>query len=744
MNTDTSGILGRSTTRVDGPDKVTGRARYAADHAITPTPYTGWIVEAPMCGRITKLDVTAAEAAPGVVRVLTYQNAPEQLAYGQPDDAGRFAMSHAILAGDHIRHPGEAVALVVADTLEAARGAALLVKVEIEKPATRFDVTGAEKASVLDKPDSLDGGQDADVTVGDFEAEMGRAAVVIDETFTTSRQASAAMEPHATIAEYDGTKLTVHSSVQIVASAVQALAHTLKLDPGNVRVLAPFVGGGFGSKLGLHGDAFLASLAAKALGHPVKVVQTRRNVFTNAPHRGNSHQRVRLGATAEGKLLAVGHDSVMPMAKGYEFAAPVAAGARASYACKALRTTHRIVPVNMPPIDSMRAPGEAIGSLALESAMDQLACALGKDPLQLRLDNLAEREPQSDKPFASYDLGHCLERGAEAFGWADRPAPRQRRGRWWTGWGMASCTRMNLLMQASARVVLGRGGKARAELDMTDIGTGSYTILSQIVADELGLELSDVTAKLGDSALPKTAGSGGSFGAASSGGALLEACHSLRTSLVARATSHPDSPLRGKSDGPVQLADGRLHIGNDSMELTRLLALGGELSAEGQVAPGADQKKFAQYSYGAHFVELGVDDASGEIRLRRLVGAFSFGRVLNPLTARSQLMGGMVFGIGQALTEHLELDPRHGMFPNRDFAGYHLPVQRDVPDLDILMLGEPDEKCGPLGSKGIGELALCGLAGAISSAVHHATGVRLRDFPLTPDRVLAALDMPRG
>ncbi len=730
--------LGRPLRRVDAFRKVCGQAPYAADQQITPKPYVAWIVESSLGkGRVVELDVAAAEREPGVVRILTPANTPAQRPFGEPEDAGRFAMSHALLRDDTIRYHGQPIALVVGETLEAARGAALLVRARYEATDGRLhEVTGDETDT--EKPDELDGGQEPDVcTGGDFDTAFGDCEVQVDNVYRTAGLISAAMEPHATVASWQDGTLTVHTSIQIVASAVQALAHTLQLEPEQVRIHAPFVGGGFGSKLGIHADAVLASLAAIALDHPVRVVQTRRNLFANAPHRGSSWQRVRIGAERNGRLVAVGHESVMPMSRGYEFAEPCAAGARAAYRCDTLRTIHRVVKVDMPAIDSMRAPGEAIGTLALESAIDEVAERLGVDPLYLRLDNLAEREPASGKRFVAYDLGRCLEEGAERFGWSRRPAPREREGRLWVGWGMAACTRPNLLTDASARVRLDRDGRATVELDMTDIGTGTYTILTQVVSERLGIPAAQVEVRLGDSAFPKTSGSGGSFGSSAAGSAVWLACGKLADRLLERARSHSDSPLRNAPDRRPEFADGSLRIGGRSAVLADLVALdGSSLEAEAEHDPDSGPP---QYSYGAHFVELTVDDSSGEIRLRRAVGAFSFGRVLNPVTARSQLLGGMIYGIGGALTEHLALDPRHGAFMNRDFAGYHLATQRDVPDLDVLMLGEPIPEAAELGSKGIGELGLCGIGGAIANAVHHATGVRLREFPLTPDRVLAAL-----
>ncbi|MEZ6185393.1 MAG: xanthine dehydrogenase family protein molybdopterin-binding subunit [Planctomycetota bacterium] len=692
-------FLGRPLPRVDGPLKVRGRASYASDHALAQRPLIGWIVEAKAAPGALRVDASRAREVAGVVEVLTHENAPAQRPRGEPADADRFTQSHALLAAPRVAFYGEPVALVVAESLEVARHAARLVEVEVDAEEGRFAVTGDEPSELQETPDELDGGTDADVSQGDFDAAWAEAAVRVDATYRTAGQIAAAMEPHATLAEWDGERLTVHTSIQIVGSGVTALANTLNLEEDRIRVLSPFVGGGFGSKLGIHGDAVLASLAALELGRPVRVVQTRRNAFASAPHRGSSIQRVRLGASEAGELLAVAHESLMPMSRGYAFAEACAATARAAYACRGLRTRHRVISTDLPAIDSLRAPGEAVGSLAFESAVDELARALGQDPLDLRLRNLARREPMSGKPFASYDLGRCLEAGAERYGWRQRGPGGAREGDWLIGHGLAAATRPNFLSESRARVSLDEEGQAAVELDMTDIGTGTYTLLTQIAADALGLPLERVQVRLADSDLPRSSGSGGSFGAASAGGAVHRACQQLRRQLEA----------------------------------------GGPRSAEGHLEPGEDQEEYAQYMYGAHFVEVAVNAITGEPRLRRAVGAFSFGRVLNPLTARSQLIGAMTFGIGGALLEELLLDPRTGAYVNRDLAEYHVPVNRDVPRLDVLLLEEPDPRCGPLASKGVGELGICGIGAAIANGIHDATGVRVREFPLTLDKILPGL-----
>lgn len=743
-------VIGKPLDRVDGPLKVTGRAAYATeqrrDNPEAPRPAVGWIVEARVGpGRILRLDAAQAERAPGVLLVLSHLNAPEQAPYGSPEEAGRFTQSHAVLESERIRHYGQPVALVVAETLEQARAAAALVEVECEAEPGCYD---AEEA-LCEPPESLDGGGQPDVCHGDFEAAFGRADAALDLRYTTANQIASAMEPHATLASWADGKLTLHMSLQILASGKQAIATTLKLDPGQVRILSPFIGGGFGSKLGVHNEAVLAALAARTLERPVKVVQHRRNLFASAPHRSHSIQRIRLAAESDGRLLAVGHESLQTSARGYPFAEPVASATRAGYACDALLTRHRIVPADRPPVDSMRAPGEAIGTPTFEAALDELAEQLGLDPLELRLRNEPERDPGSGRPFASRDLERCLREGAERFGWADRPRrPRSRRdGRWLVGYGMASAIRPNLLMEASARVRLGSNGQVVCQLDMTDLGTGTYTILTQIAAEALGLDPVQVSVELGDSDFPETSGSGGSFGAGSAGSALYKACLDLRRQLVRLATEHPDSPMHGCTLETLSNGHGRLAgLCPDGRGLEAsfgdLAALAGRdgLSAEGSIEAGPEHDDFAQYSYGSQFVELGVDPDSGEVRLRRLLGVFSFGRILNAKTARSQLIGGMIFGIGGALFEEAMLDPRSGGFVNRDLAEYHLAVNRDIPPIEVVMLEEPDEKSNPLGSKGLGELGICGIGAAVANAVHNASGVRVRDFPITLDKVLHGLD----
>ena len=729
MNHSPTTLIGDPLSRVDGPVKVTGTAKYAGDHRIEGGIAEGYIVEAPAGpGRITRLDVSTAEGADGVIAVLTYRNAPAQKPYGTPEDEGRFTQSHAVLENDQVRHFGEPVALVVAGTLEQARYAASLVEIEIETAEGVFNPL--DHRDQEEKPESVDGLDKVDTHDGEFDKEFSGSDATIEASYFTGAQHSAAMEPHVTVAQWDGETLTIHMAIQIIASAVSAFANTLGIDEENVHIVSPFTGGGFGSKLGVHNEAILAALAAKHCARPVRVAQTRRNVFANGPHRSRHLQELKLGADKTGKLKAIRHYSLAGMARDYPFAEAPASPTRASYAANAIHTIHRVVKADIPKVDSMRAPGEAIGTLTFETAIDELAEKCGIDPVDFRLINEPEADPTSGDAFASRRLVECIKTGAAKFGWTGRVEPGSRReGRKLIGHGMAVAIRPNTLSPASAEVVLFPDGRLTARLDMTDIGTGSYTILTQIAAETLSIPTDRITVELGDSSFPTTAGSGGSFGASSSGSALFAACNNLKSAISERLAQ---SEIVANS---FILKGDRVIVGEHDVALTELVGDDG-LMAEGSVDPDNHGNGKAEYSYGVQFAEVEVDADTGELRVRRLVGVFDAGRILNKKTARSQLMGGMIFGIGGALLEESLMDDRYGSFMNRDFAEYHIAVNRDVPDLEVHMLDGYSEHSNPLGSKGIGELGICGAGPAIANAVYEATGVRVRKFPIHMEDVL--------
>jgi xanthine dehydrogenase YagR molybdenum-binding subunit len=612
----------------------------------------------------------------------------------------RFARAEPALDTDAVRYFGFPVAFVVAETFEQARAAAALVRVRYASLPGEYDLELA--APRAENPGTVSTGEPADSAIGDFEAAFGAAPVKIDANYTTPYQHQAPMEPHATMAVWRGESLTVYTAAQLTTSPQEGLARTFGIPKENVRIITRYVGGGFGNKLPYYVDATLAAIGARMLGRPVKVAMTRPQVFHTTTHRTASRQRVRLGADRDGRLTAYGHDALVHCASFDQYTEPVCIAARMLYAAPNRLTRHRRAKLDLPRSDSMRAPGDAIGLLALECAMDELAEALALDPVELRLRNDTQAAPEQNQPFSSRHLSEALREGARRFNWEKRIAKPASvsDGPWLVGLGVASAIRSDILKSASARARLENDGRLIVELAMTDIGTGSYTVLTQIAAETMELPLDRVTVRLGDTRFPPTAGSGGSFGAGTSGSAVLAACRNLKAGLATGITQ-----------------------------------------AEGSVTPASLDEAYAHAGFGAHFTEVGVDQDTGEVRLRRMLGVFAAGRILNPQTARSQMIGGMTWGIGAALMEENHVDLRYGSFINQDLASYHVPVNADVGAMEVVFLDEADPHGNPLGSKGIGELGICGAGAAVMNAIHNATGARIRDFPATPDKLLAALEV---
>jgi xanthine dehydrogenase YagR molybdenum-binding subunit len=696
--------IGRPLNRVDGPLKVTGRAKYAFEYAALGEAAYGFIVSAAIGkGRVIGVDVRDAERAPGVLLVLTQDNAPPQTPWGPVDLPDRFARAEPALDTDAVRYFGCPVAFVVAETFEQARAAAVLVRLRYAAQAGEYDLHAA--ALQAEKPDQIDGGAPPDTAVGNFASAFAAAPVKIDAAYTTPYQHSAPMEPHASMAFWEGEILTVCTAAQLTTSPREGLARTLNIPPENVRIITRYIGGGFGNKLPYYVDATLAAIGARMLRRPVKVAMTRPQVFNTTTHRSASEQRVRLGADRDGRLTAYAQEAVVQSARFDTFTEPVALAARSLYAASNRLTRHRRAPLDLSRSDSMRAPGDAIGLLALECAMDELAETLSLDPVELRLRNDTQIEPELHKPFSSRHLAECLREGASRFGWERRVAKPAsvRDGRWLVGMGVASAIRGDLLKHASARARLESDGRLTVELAMTDIGTGTYTILTQIAAETMDLPVDRVTVRLGDTNFPPTDGSGGSWGAATSSAAVLAACRKLKAGLGSGITE-----------------------------------------AEGSVTPAELDNSYAHDAFGAHFAEVGVDRDTGEVRVRRMLGVFAAGRILNAKTARSQMIGGMTWGIGAALMEENQVDLRYGSFINQDLASYHVAVNADIGAIDAVLLDEPDPHGNPLGSKGIGELGICGAGAAVINAIHNATGARIRDFPATPDKLLPALEALEG
>jgi xanthine dehydrogenase YagR molybdenum-binding subunit len=717
---DAQGIVGKPIDRVDGRLKVTGGARYAYEMQQHDVLY-GFVVEASIGkGTIKSIDTRAAEKAPGVALVLTHRNAPAQ-------GTGNHHEAHPVLTGPQVTGYGEPVAFVVAESFEQARAAAYLVDVRYDRLSGKYALRSNLREARVPKPNN---GPAADSAVGDFAAAFAGAPVQIDVTYTTPLQSHAMMEPHATLATWDGDKLILHTANQMLNQGQRAIATTLKIPVENIRLISPFIGGGFGGKLWVNADAILAAIASRQLKRPVKVALTRQQIFHVTTHRSDTIQRLRLGTDHDGRILAIGHDVFsgnLPSEQAYEGAA---LQTRTLYAGPNRLTRHRLAPLDIPVASSMRAPGEAVGLMALECAMDELAEKLDLDPIQLRVRNEPSEDPEKHIPYSSRHLIACMQEGGRRFGWDKRnPKPGQiHDGRWLIGMGMAAATRGNPLQLSRANVRLDPDGTATVRMAMTDIGTGTYTILAQIAAEMLGLPTKDVRVELGDTNFPQAAGSGGSWGAGSSGSALFEACNVLREKL---------SRAAGMDPATARFADGGIASGEQSRKLTDLVGAG--MDADGEIQPGRNNKDFSQQSYGAHFAEVGVDEDTGEVRLRRMLGVFAAGRVLNAKTARSQAIGGMVFGLGAALQEEMTLDPRFGFFVNHDLAEYHVPVHADIPAIDAIFLAELDDQSNPLKSKGIGELGICGAGASIANAVYNACGVRIRNYPITLDKLLSKL-----
>ncbi len=713
------GILGQPLDRIDGRFKVTGTAPYAYEYRPQTRPAYGYLVLSSIAqGKITVLDTAAAETSPGVLTVLTYKTMPQQ--------GGKSGGTAPQLVDETILFHGQPIALVVAESFEQARAAAYLVRATYDVQHGAVDLAASRMDAV--KPKAANG-TPPDTSKGDVDAAFAAAPVKLDVTYSTPPQTHAMMEPHATLAVWEGDHLTLFTANQNVTRAAATVATTLQMPREKVRIVSRYVGGGFGAKLQAQPDAILAAIAARKLQRPVKLALTRPQVFPVTTHRSATIQRLRLAADHDGMLQVVAHQSWSGNTPGQDGFETAAQATRNIYATPNLMTAHRLASLDLPVSSAMRAPGEAVGLLALECAMDELAAQLGMDPVELRIRNEPKVDPQGGTPFSTRTLVPCMQKGAELFGWNKRnPQPGQTRdGEWLVGYGMSAAIRGNPMQNAKAIVVLGPDGVLEVRSSMTDIGTGSYTILAQIAADMLGLPMTRVRMVLGDSDLPPTPGSGGSFGANSAGSAVYDACANLRDQLIRKA---------GVS-GDAVFANGAITDGAHVVRLDQLVA-GGAITANGAADPGNSRKAFTQQSYGAHFAEVGVNEVTGEIRLRRMLGVFTAGRILNAKTARSQAIGGMVFGIGAALMEAIDVDTRDGWFVNNNLAEYHVAAHADVPAIDAVFLEELDPHSSAMKSKGLGELGICGAGASVANAVYNATGIRIRDYPLTLDKVLDA------
>ena len=782
FSTTASKLVGQPINRVDGSLKVSGQAHYSAEIHLDNKAY-GVLVGATIAkGQVENIDSSSLDGIPNIIKVVTD---PKHFLRNSQQGGLKKAPKQ---GATEIFYHGQPIAVVIAETFEAATEGAKALKVsyknETDQAALNFTKELSNAHAVDEKK-----GSDKNYVQGDPEQGLIDSEVTLDRFYHTPSQNSSAMEPHVTLAHWEEDKLILYTANQMLASCKQQVMDALNLNKDQVQLIAHYVGGGFGSKLGIAPESIAAAIASKELGRPVLITMTRPQVMEATVRRSNTRQRIAIGCDKDGVIDTLIHDTVSSNLPGEAFFEPTALSTHYLYRGKNRRVNYEMVDMNQVLSGSMRAPGEAVGMIAVECAMDELASQLDIDPIELRRRNEPEKDPSKDIPFSSRQLIACMEQGAEQFGWSQRNAKpaSQLEGDWWIGTGMAAAARGNQLQPSEARATLqidkskALGVKAVIETDMTDIGTGSYTVFSQVAADLLGLPIDHIEMKLGDSAFPPAAGSGGSWGAASAGSGVYLACEQLREMLAEKVGLYPDTiqldngqiKQVGKHDltaieaaketsqafadntidklsetTGISLSENVLEEQSESEKydfentesytLAEVVASYDEqkVSAKGQIKPGKNGKKYRQSSFGANFAEVAVHKVTGEIRVKRMTGAFAAGRILNHKTATSQCYGGMVFGIGSALMEEVIHDKRDGRLCNHDLAEYHVPVNADVPQLDVILVEEDDPYTNPMHIKGIGETAIAGAAAAIANAVYNAVGVRVYDFPITLDKLL--------
>ena len=737
-------IIGQGIDRLDGRMKVTGGARYSAEHPL-PRLAQAVIVQSTIAsGSVAAIDDSAARAMPGVMVIMTHENAP-RLPTPKPDAGGGSGTPPSapapLLQDAVVKYNGQPVAVVVADTLEHARDAAQALKIRYAAKPAILGMHAAKKS--LRTPPPRRPGEKTDTTRGNPVGAFSQAATRIDAMYTTPIETHNPMEPHATIAAWSGDELTLYDSSQNISGVQKTAAKTFGIAPEKIRVLCPFVGGGFGSKGSAWTHVMLAAMASKMSGTPVKLALERTQMVGPVGSRPMTEQRMRVGAGHDGKLDALLHDTVSSNSFVLDFSEPCTTMTKMLYTPAHLQTTQKMATMNLGGHTYMRAPGEASGSFALECALDEMAYALKMDPIALRLKNYAETDPEKKLPFSSKSLRECYRVGAERFGWARRtPEPRSmRHGRMLVGMGMATATYPANRDGAKASALLRADGTALVKCGTHDLGTGTYTIMTQIAADALGLPVAKVRFELGDTLQPESPGAGGSKTTASVGPAVYAAAKSARDKLVAMAVADRDSPLRGLAPDAVVVENGWL---SDRQRPERREPMVAVIARHGGVAieavsdekPGEEKKQYSMHSFGAVFVEVHVDPDLGTIRVPRVVGVYGIGKLMNQKTGLSQLMGGVVWGLGMGLMEKTEIDWRTGRAVNANLADYHVPVNADIGSIDVSVVPEDDPHINVLGAKGIGEIGIVGVAAALGNAVYHATGRRIRDLPITLDKLV--------
>ncbi len=732
--------IGAPVIRVVGPAKVTGAAKYAAEWAMPNLAYAVMVTSTIANGKITRMDTAAASDALGVIAIMTPANAPKLPQGGKAavhPPAGRVL---SLLQDTEVHYNNQPIAVVVAETLNDALYAASLVRVRYQSSQAKLDF----EAGFPDAYPAGHGHDPAKISVGDLSAGMAQAEVKIDQVYTTPMQNHNPMEPHATIAEWDGEHLTLHDATQYISGVKQTVAKALGLPDDNVRTICPFTGGGFGSKGSTWSHVVLAAMVAKMVNRPVKLVLERPQMFGPVGGRPRTHQHLVLGAKRDGTLTAIHHDVYSHTSEIEDFTEPSSNQTRMLYASPAIETSQKLVQLSLGTPTFQRAPGEATGTFALESAMDELAYKLGMDPIDLRLKNYAEKDPTSNKAFSSKHLRECYQRGAERFGWSKRnPVPRStKEGHNLIGWGMATATYSANRSAAMASVTFQPDGRVTVASGSQDLGTGTYTIMAQVAAATLKMPIELIDAKLGDSTLPKAPVSGGSQSAASVTPAVQAATQQAMLKLVASSVVDPGSPFHGLQPDQLMVAGGKIMRADKqgpSEAVTAMLARQGgkPVSATGSAQPEQESEATSNHSFGAVFAEVAVDETLGMPYVRRIVAVYDIGTLLSEKTGKSQLIGGIVWGVSLALHEQTHIDMRTGRPVNNNLGEYHVPVNADIGEIDVSVLNIPDKKLNPLGARGIGEIGITGAGAAVANAIYHATGKRVRSCPITPDLLMA-------
>jgi xanthine dehydrogenase YagR molybdenum-binding subunit len=732
--------IGAPINRTDGWAKVSGAAHYTAEHPVENLAHAVLVTSTIPSGRVLRIDDSAARGVPGLLLVMTPQNAmrlPQENKDGklQPPIGRRLTL----LQEDEVYYNNQPIAVVVADTFEHAREAAARLHIEYERKDAVLDFGQAKQS--LHPPEKVLT-EDTDTKRGDLQAGLLAASVRLDATYTTPIEHHNPLETHATIAEWKGDRLTIHESTQYMKGVQRIVAAIFGIPPENVTAICPYTGGGFGSKGSIWSHGPLTAMAAKMLGRPVKLSVDRNQMFGPVGQRPNTEQRYRLGAMDDGRLMASSHDTIAYTSMIEDWIEPCGIVSRMMYESPNQETSHRLARMNLGTPTFMRAPGEASGSFALESAMDELAYQLNMDPLALRLKNYTERDPGKDLPWSSKSLRQCYEIGAERFGWKDRkPQPRSmKQGNKLVGWGMATATYPTNRSAGECSASLSPDGIALFRSATQDLGTGTYTVMTQVAADAIGLPVQLVRFELGDSTMPEAPVSGGSTTVASVGPAVQAAGHALRLKLVGIAAAAEGSPLFGATADQVGVENGELYLLAEPARREAMAAIvarhGAPVEVTAKAEPGDEKKKYSMHAFGAVFVEVTVDEDLGEIRVPRVVGVYGVGKLMNAKTGYSQLMGGIVWGVGLALFEETVIDRRNGRAVNGNLAEYHVPTNADIQGIDVQIVDEDDPHVNPLGAKGIGEIGITGVGAAIANAVYHATGKRVRDLPITLDKVM--------